>query len=125
MATKPEIISSQQPHTVSLPAGSTVAARKAPRKPPAGPDVLDMEMPKPRARPAPAPAAPKVGPKTAAKPASKAAPRKAAPAPAPAPQVEQVGFGADIMQRLAGLRQRNDQVRAALDQLPDASGAKR
>ncbi|MFD0668453.1 hypothetical protein ACT80S_12090 [Ramlibacter sp. MAHUQ-53] len=122
-SSKPQIISNNQPHTVSLPTGSTVAARKAPRKPPPAPEV--PEVAPPEARPLPA------APKPAARPAPKAAPkaekRKAAAPlpPPPAPAVEQVGFGADIMQRLQGLRQRNDEVRAALDQLPVPTGAKR
>lgn len=123
MASKPPIISGNQPHTVSLPEGSSVAARKSIRKATPAPDLPVVPPRDAQSTPKTAPAPARAAPRAPAKAAPRAERRRAAPAPEPVG--EQVGFGADIMARLEGLKQRNDQVRAALDRLPATAGMKR
>ncbi len=109
------MIANRQPHTVSLPAGSNVAARKSARKPgpaePAPPPRARASVKDQSAEPAAARAA---LPKAAAR-----SPRKAEPAPAPAAAPQPV-LGDAIVRRIAAVQALNDDARAVLARLGEA-----
>lgn len=108
--TQPPIIGSGQPHTVTLAPGSNTATHKQPRV--AAPTP---QAPRPQFRPA---SRPEVAKPNTARPA----PPTEVPAPAsPEPEPESI-LSPHILQRISGLQERNESVRAELDRLPASLG---
>lgn len=116
MSKPPDIIGHSHAHTVCLPEGSNVAARKAARKPEAG-----AELPPPKARaaarPVPAAAKPARAGTAAAKPA---AARRASTSPGLSSTGladEPLPLNEAILRRIAQLQESNEAVRAEFERL--------
>ncbi len=117
---EPPIIGSGKPHSVSLPAGSTVAAQV--HKPKGGTPVPETTPEEVRRVPVPD-AIPTEKPRARLRPAKRSLPTPAGAATTKAarPQTDVTDHAA-ILARISQLEQRNDQVRAQLDRLEAEDG---
>ncbi len=112
----PTVIGSGQPHTVSLPEGSTVATRRRLRKAggqlPTQPGEARREGSVPGELPGRGQATPRGG---AGKAEARAMPARGA---APLGSISPRALDSALLARIAELTQRNQAVRATLDHLP-------